>query len=317
MGHLHLVLRECAGLVGAYHRGGAHGLAGVHLAHEVVGAEHAAHRVGQREGHGHRQTFGDGHHYERDGYHQCLQQVCHEANEVESALHADEEHDDAAYDDGCGESVGYLGDEVAESVELLVERRLDAVVNLCGLEHLAVLGLVAHGEDLHHAVAFHNLGAAHGVVGGEGGVGVELRRVGALVAHRLAGEGRLVDVQRHGLEQLAVGRNFLAGVEDDDVAHDHVLARNLGDIAVADDLHRLVVVHLIEQGELAVGLKLEDECQTRGQEYGDEYSYGFEEYSSAFAESPVLVARDAYRQGACDEQDDDQRVFEFFEEAFP
>ena len=46
--HLHAVLRQCAGLVGAYHRGGAHGLAGMHLANQIVGAQHGTHAVGQR-----------------------------------------------------------------------------------------------------------------------------------------------------------------------------------------------------------------------------------------------------------------------------
>ena len=155
------------------------------------------------------------------------------------------------------------------------------------------------------------------MVGGECGLGVEVGRVGGLVADGLAGERRLVDVEHHGLQQFAVGRDLLAGVENHDVAHHDVLAGHLHGVAVADHLHGLVVVHLVEQRELLVGLQLEDEGQPRGQQDGDEDADGLEEYAGAFMQAPELVARDADRERAGDEEDDDQRVAEFLEKPLP
>ncbi len=76
--HLHPVLGQSAGLVGTDNRCRSHSLAGMELAHEVVGFQHAPHRVGEAERHGHRQSLGDGTHNEGDGNHYCLQEIGYE-----------------------------------------------------------------------------------------------------------------------------------------------------------------------------------------------------------------------------------------------
>ena len=73
--HTHLVLRQCACLVGAYHCCGPHRLASVHLAYEVVGLEHASHAVRQTQCHRHRQTLGHRNHNQCDGYHERLEHI--------------------------------------------------------------------------------------------------------------------------------------------------------------------------------------------------------------------------------------------------
>ena len=80
MVYMHLILRECSGFVGAYHCRSAHGFAGVHASHKVVGLEHATHAVGQAQCHRHWQAFGYSHHHKRDGHHDGLQQISYKIN---------------------------------------------------------------------------------------------------------------------------------------------------------------------------------------------------------------------------------------------
>ena len=96
--------------------------------------------------------------------------------------------DEFADDNQCGKDVANLSDDVGESVELLVERRADAVVNLRSLEDLSVLGLVADSLNTEYAVTFHNLCATEHAVGGVSGVLVEVVLTNALVADGLSGE---------------------------------------------------------------------------------------------------------------------------------
>ena len=261
----------------------------MHLAHKVVRLEHAAHGVGQRECHGHGEAFGDSHDDKGHGNHECLEEICQETYPLEIEAGGGEIHYHTANDnEGC-HSIAYLGDEVAQAVKLLVERGLDAVIYLCGLEHLAVLGLVADGYDLHYAVSLHHLCATHGVVRGEGGILVKFLRVGGLVAYRLACQCGLVYVEGHGLDELTVGRYLLARVENHDVAYDHILARNLDGVAVAYHLYGLVIVDLVEQGELLVGLELEYEREAGGEKDGYEDTDGFEEYAEPFVKAIIFV----------------------------
>ena len=61
------------GLVGTNHCNGSHRLACMHLAHQVVGGEHATHIQRQTECHAHRQAFGHSHHNQGNRHHKVLQ----------------------------------------------------------------------------------------------------------------------------------------------------------------------------------------------------------------------------------------------------
>ena len=152
------------------------------------------------------------------------------------------------------------------------------------------------------------------------GIGVflaEVLFVRALVAHRFASERGLVDIECHRLKQFAVGRHLFAGVEHYDVAHHHVLAGHGSGVAVSDNLHRLVVVHLVEDGKFRVGLLFKVEREACGKEYGHEYAYRFEEDGSTVLEYKIFVARYAHRKQAGYEKNDDKRVTEFLQELLP
>ena len=71
-------------------------------------------------------------------------------------------------DEGC-EHITDFGDDLSQAIELVVQRCLHTVVNLRCSKYLSVFGSVAHSGGTHDAVAVHNGGTAHGVVGGIGG----------------------------------------------------------------------------------------------------------------------------------------------------
>ena len=74
------------------------------------------------------------------------------------------------------------------------------------------------------------------------------------MAYRLAGECRFVDAEAYRFQQNAVGRNLVAGVENHDVVYHDIFSGNLCNAPVADHLHGLLVVDLIQDGELAFRL---------------------------------------------------------------
>jgi len=198
---------------------------------------------------------------------------------------------------------------VGEFGELYVERRLFLAL-FGGLScHFSYFGGVAHPLHLHGAVSVGDGGSSHHAVGGVGGLVVEVGFVGGLVHHQFSGQARLVDLQRDGLHQLSVGRHFLAGVQYDDVAHDHVFSWNLVYFSVSDDGDGCFFSHLVEEVELLVGVVFKVESYARGEEDGEEYSDGF----------GILAFDDGddEREYGSHQQDADDGVLEFLQVKFP
>ena len=317
--HTHLVLRQGTCLVGADDGGGAHGLAGVHFADEVVRLQHTAHTQGQGEGDGHRQTLGHGYNNERHGHHDALQGHGGEIQQVEGR-HAPQVEAHAAHDDERCQHVTDARDNIAEAVELVVERCLDGVVNLCGGKDLAVFGLVAHGCHLHHAVAVHHGGASQGHIGGIGGFGVSVGWISGFLDDGLARECGFVHLQGDALQQFAVSGHLGACIEHNDVAHDDIGLGHFGDAAVANDLHKVFIAHGIEEVESTTGLHFKPEADARGQDNGHEDAGGLEEdvptaVALAFAEK--FKQADTYARQKGEQKDADNGVLEFFKELPP
>ena len=154
----HLVLRQGARLVGTDDGRGAHRLAGVHLPHQVVRAQHAAHAQGEGERDAHRQSLGHGYDDQSDGHHDALQQCGREVEQVEVAALAQVDKEAARHDEQC-QHVADARYDGAQAVQLVIEGRLDAVVNLCSGEYFSVFGSIAHRRYLQNAVAVDYGGA--------------------------------------------------------------------------------------------------------------------------------------------------------------
>ena len=73
--------------------------------------------------------------------------------------------------------------------------------------------------------------------------------------HALAGQRRLGDLERRGLEQAPVGRDDVSRLDRDDVAGDELVGRDLSELAVAADL-RLDDHHLLQRRDGRGGLAL-------------------------------------------------------------
>ena len=70
--YTHLILRQCAGLIGTDNSGRTHCLTGVHLPHQIIGLEHTPHTVSQTQCHSHRQSLRHGNHNQGHSYHYGL-----------------------------------------------------------------------------------------------------------------------------------------------------------------------------------------------------------------------------------------------------
>ena len=169
--------------------------------------------------------------------------------------------------------------------------------------------MVAHGRDDQHAVAVrHGRAAQHGIRR-IGRIGIEEGFVDRLVDLGLARERRLVDLQRDGLDQFAVGRDGLAALDVDDVAHDHIAARNLAHRPAAHHLDRDVVVDLIQAPEAPLRVPLEPESDARGEDDGADDAHRLGEIA--------VDESDGKRQHGRDEQNLDDRIAELLQEEFP
>ena len=313
--HAHIVARQGAGLVGADDGGGAHSLAGVHLAHEVVGSEHASHTQRKAQCDAHRQAFWHRHHDECYGKHHGRQSVLYGIDGRAVAPVVDEAATD---DDECSYDVTCIGYEASETFELQGQRSLHAIVDGGCLVDVTLFGGVAYGCDNHHAAPLHNGGAAHHHIGRVGGVAVvDVAADVRLVSERFAGERTFVDSQAERFDKAAVGRHFIARVEDYNVVDHDVAPRHFGDAALAQHLHKYIVGGAVENLEFAVGAHFEPEADERGQQYGNQNAGRFKKYRQRCCRARILVHCYADRQRQGHQQNLDERRFEIFDKFGP
>ena len=308
---LHPVLGEGPRLVGADDCYRPHRLAGVHLADQVVGPEHAAHVERQAEGDAHGESFGDRHDDQRHGHHEVFQDDLRDGEPLVPARYRVDREvgmelfsgEDEECEDGDGKA--RPADEFGQPRQLDVERRLFGALFGRLACHFSDFGRVAHALHPHDAVPVGDRRAAQDGVGGVGGIGVERAPLDRFVHHELSREVRLVHLERNGLEQGAVRRNLLAGVEDHDVARHDLLARDLPDLSFAEDRYGRLLSHGVQQVEFPVGVVFEIEADARCQEDGEEDSDRFGVFS--------FDDRDDQREARRYEQHLDDRVLELFQ----
>ena len=308
--HVHAVLGQRAGLVGADDRHGAHRLAGVHFAHEVVGLQHPSHGHRQRQRDRHRKPFGHGHDDDGHRNHEDLQNVLRDGQPVALEQPAREDRlSEHHAEDKRRKEDAQPADQTREARQLTVEGRLLFALHGRLLRDASGFGRIAHGRYDHHAVPVRHGRAAQHRVRGIGRLGVEVGFVDRLVHLGFARERRFVDFQRYGLDQFAVGGNRLAALDVDHVARDHVASRNFADRPFAHHLHGDVVVHLVEPPETPLGVPFEPESDAGGEDDGADDAHRFGE---------VLVDEsDDERQHGGQQEDADDRVAEFFQQQAP
>ena len=245
----------------------------MHLAHKIVGAQHAAHTVGKAEGDRHRQSLRHRHDNKRHGYHDRLKEEGKEMKPVKihsATIH--KIHHDTPCNDKRAYAIADTGNESSETVKLNIERRLHAVIYLCRLVYLSVFRTVTYGSDFIDAMPLHDLCAAKHMVGRESGIRVKLRFIRAFCTYRLAGQRRFVNLKRRGFKQCAVGWNLLAGGYQNYIADNNIALRHLHGIAVADHLYRFVIIYAVKYGEFLIGFNLKYKCESGGKKYRHKYA---------------------------------------------
>ena len=70
------------------------------------------------------------------------------------------------------------------------------------------------------------------VVSRVGGFGVLVFGAGALGRHRFAREGRLVDTECYCLQEMSIGGDLFACLEEEDISHDKFPLRYTGDVSI-------------------------------------------------------------------------------------
>ena len=265
--HTHLIARQRTGLIRADHRNGPHRFAGVHLAHEIVRLEHPAHIDRQRQRHAHRQSFGNCHDDQRDSHHKVLQHPFGNRDPVGFQQSSEKKSFDQQRDERQhGQRDSRTADQFRQPSQLQVQRRLLLTLDRRLFGHLAELGSIPHLLYDHHPVTFDHRRPPQHLVRRIGRIVVEMGRIGRLVDHRLAGQRRFVDFERHGLMQPSVGGNLLSALENHHIPHHDVLFGNLHHLSVPDNLDRRIVVRAVEQVEFAHRIVFEPKGDARCQE---------------------------------------------------
>ncbi len=256
----HLVHRQRAGLVRVDGRRGSKRLHGDEVLDDRL-------LRGQLLGAGGEDHLEDGRQRRRDGRDRQGDGRDEEALGVLAAREPQREHDDHRPQSRCADPQGH-------GVQLPGERRLLLGGRRQHAGDLADLGVGAYAGDDHHAAAVgdrrvheRHIGA---VAGAELGVGECVGRLGG--GHALAGERRLVDVQRARLDDPPVGGHVVARGEQHDVAGHDLLRRDLRLDAVAaharrqlhqrlERVHRALCLALLAQAGHGVEHREGDEDQ--------------------------------------------------------
>ena len=126
---------------------------------------------------------------------------------------------------------------------------------------------------------------------------------------RLTCERTLVTLQVGGLDQSRVGRNLIARLNNNDIAHNHVMTGNLCHIAVASHLHRLLLAEGCEGVKLTRGVHLKHEAHGCGYEDGEEYAQGLDKLA--------VYERQSQRHECRHDKNLYYRVVIFFNVEFP
>src|SRR5262249_32963727 len=122
--HLHLVLRQGTGLVGANDRGGADRLTGDQLPDQAVGASHFSHGQSQGHGNAHRQPLRHGHHNNDYHVHEITQQETRarvQARLGQTYFTDRNPSDEESQENGARGHVADLADYVGQALQFFLE----------------------------------------------------------------------------------------------------------------------------------------------------------------------------------------------------
>jgi hypothetical protein len=231
----------------------------------------------------------------------------HDLGQGAQLLHEEDGHADADRDRDHREA-----EELADAVELLLQRGLDLLRRLERAGDLSDLGLRPGGGDDGPAAARGDRRPREDHVALVGEAGLRIERGGVLGDRRaLASEGRLGDAERDRLQHPRVGGHRVALLKEEHVAGHDLGRRHHPLLAVAKQACDRCG-HRSERGHRLLGAGLLDEAQHAVQDHDGEDG----ERLVGDRRFPLDPPRDE-RHGGRDEQEGRQDVRELREEAAP
>ena len=217
----------------------------MHLAHQVVVAQHSSHAQCQAQRNAHRQPFGHTHHNQRDGKHHRGEHIFNKLKQIPRVVDNEIGEHPTHKQQRCS-PIAKPRNGFAQTLKLLHKRCFHTVVDLRSRVHLAIFGGIAHASHLHGAMSINHRGATKQLVGGIGGFVVEILFAMRLAHHWLACEGALVDAQRAACHQHTIGWHFFARFEHHHIANHQLAPQQVAHLAVAHHLNADLVVDLVE-----------------------------------------------------------------------
>ena len=91
---------------------------------------------------------------------------------------------------------------------------------------------------------------------------------GALGGHRFAREGRLVDTECYRLQELSIGRDLFACLEEEDISYDELPLGYTGDVSIPQYLVGGLLADLTQESKLPLALELKVEGDARREDDG-------------------------------------------------
>ena len=210
--HIHAVVRQGAGLVGADHRHRAQGLDGREPPHHSASSGHAFDAEGQGDRQYGGQALRHGGHREGDGKDHHVRGPVPAFGSNAGNTQRDGQHQDRT---------GHLVSEAVDSAFQRSRGGGDAAEQRRHLSHAAGRTRAGHFKP---GGAAHQQGAAHRGVAG-----------GAIDGDGLAGQHRFVEHHALGVSQCAVGRNPVTRIQSDPVAGHQCGGGHPGQLAIATD----------------------------------------------------------------------------------
>ena len=219
-------------------------------------------------------------------------EIQQEQRQIETAVHGIEYKAAENYYDGY--AVTHSSDFLRKPVQFFRQRSRIAFLHLRSLEHLSAFGFIADTYDPCRAISFGNRSSFKHVIRRICGFLVELGGIGCFGANGFASQRRFVYTEVFGLQQFAIGGNFLARFQNHYVADNYVLAGDFHVVAVTNDFDTCLVIDFVEALECLLVVEFEHEADHGRQQHRNQDADRLEENMRTFTSPSELVNRNAY-----------------------
>ena len=190
----------------------------------------------------------------------------------------------------------------AELTKLLIQRCFLAAALLSNRNALALFCIHSDSANLIYSIALNDSRTAKKEIRNICSIRIEISLHSSLVCIWFSCEIRLINSKRRRLKKITVSRNLITAFKLYDITHDHILLQNIHKMSrtklclFPESLDWTRILHLIEDIELSVSLKFENETDSRRKKKSYEDTGRFNEYRPALAHIDKLICSNEYRK---------------------